>query len=158
MDTKTLADAYQQLLLAAERITESTPLAALERSDVDWLLAHIALSDRILATAARDVLAGIPVVIDNQAAMDDDNIAQLIGSTTYVQRIDAVRRNGAEFADLVRQVPERTGSVTVQLRVHDRSGRRISDSRATWAELVDLRATKHIPGHAQRLAELASRA
>ncbi|MFI9206026.1 hypothetical protein [Streptomyces sp. NPDC053048] len=158
MDITDLAEAYRQLVNAAEGITDSTPVTATERADVDWRLAHIALSDRILASAARDVLGGAEsVLVDNQPAMDAHAIAGLIASTTHPQRIDAMRRNAAELMDLLELTGEGAGNTTVHLRIHDRDGRHVSDSRMTWSDLIGVRANQNIPGHAVRLAELAGR-
>lgn len=158
MHTRELANAYENLLDAAESITESTPLTPDERSDTDWTLSHVALSDRLLATAAREILAGESTLIDNFPAMDPAAISALIASTTHVQRIDAVRRNGAEFLELVGQTPEQAGETSVRLRIFDRDGRHSSDTQLPWGELIRLRAREHVPGHAARLAAFAAAA
>jgi hypothetical protein len=156
MDTTDLADAYHQLIEAAGGITDTTGTAA-ERADVDWLLAHIALSDRILATAARHVLAGTPeVVVDNAPAMDERTIGELIAATTHPERIDVLRRNAAELIDLITQIPESAASTQVRLRIHNRQGQHVSDSQLAWDGLVRIRAEKNIPGHALRLADIAA--
>lgn len=155
MQTTELANAYDNLLAAAGAITESTPLTADERSDANWTLSHVALSDRLLAAAAREVLAGKSVLIDNFPAMDPATISSLIASTTHAQRIDAVRRNGAEFLELVGRTPEQAGETSVRLRIFGRDGRHVSDTQLPWGELIRLRARVHVPGHAARLAAVA---
>ncbi|WP_165969859.1 hypothetical protein [Nonomuraea terrae] len=59
MNTTALRTAYDGLLAVAEAIG-AAPLTADVRSAVDWTLSHVALSDRLLAAAARDVLSGRP--------------------------------------------------------------------------------------------------
>lgn len=156
MHTAELANAYENLLDAAEAITESIPLTADERSDTNWTLSHVALSDRLLATAAREVLAGEPALIDNFPAIDPATISSLITSTTHAQRIDTVRRNGAEFLELVGRTPEQAGETSVRLRIFGRDGRHVSDTQLPWGELIRLRAREHVPGHAARLAAFAA--
>ncbi|MET9646253.1 hypothetical protein [Streptomyces syringium] len=158
MNITELADAYQKLIRAAEGITDSTPVTGTERADVDWRLAHITLSDRILASAARDILGGAEgVVVDNLPAMDAQAIAGFIASTTHLQRIDTMRRNAAELMDLLEQIPDAAGGTVVDLRIHDRDGRHVSDSQMAWSDLVGLRSAQNIPGHTDSLAELAKR-
>jgi len=90
--------AYQGLLTAAESIGDTASLAPDTRSAIDWTHGHFALSDRVLAAAARDVLAGLPPVVDNHDAMDNTTITALIASTTHLQRVKLVRRNAAASA------------------------------------------------------------
>ncbi len=60
MNTRDLAAAYQHLFDAAQAISDTSPLDADQRADVDWTLCHIALSDRILSVTARQVRSDPP--------------------------------------------------------------------------------------------------
>ncbi|MGW2180410.1 hypothetical protein ACWCXX_20350 [Streptomyces sp. NPDC001732] len=157
MDTTGLDAAYRRLLTAAEAISDTRVLATDARSAVDWTLSHLALSDRILATAARDLLAGLPVVIDNRDAMDSTAIASLIASTTHARRIDLVRRNAADLVALITAIPEHTSAAPVRLHLVDRDGRQLPDQQLPWNGLIRLRATEHLPGHAARLTGLSAK-
>lgn len=75
------------------------------RSGIDWTLSRIALSDRILAAAARDVLTGLSPVVDNREAMDNAAITALIASTTRIQRVDLVRRNAGDLSAALKTIP-----------------------------------------------------
>lgn len=97
MDTIPLSQAYRRLIEVAQAITPSTSLTEDERTDVDWRMAHIALTDELLATAARDILDGSPAIVDNLPAMDSDAIAAIIGNASHAQRVMRVRTNGAAF-------------------------------------------------------------
>jgi hypothetical protein len=152
VDVTVLRAAYRDLLAAAEKITEAGPLPEQVRADVDWTLAHVALSDRLLAAAARDVLAGLPVRVDNSSAMDPASIAKLISATSHAQRSDLVRRNADDLLAVIAMTPDETARTPIELHLVDRNGRTAATSRLPWSELVGLRATKHIPGHAARLA------
>ena len=157
MNTAELATAYEYLLEIAESVGPDTPLTSGRRADLDWRLSHIALSDGIIATAARRHLDGAPAVVDNQAAMDHDRIATMISTTSHRERAEAVRCNAAALCDVLGSFDARAARSDVRLRVHNRAGEHVSDARMPWSELVELRAGRHIPGHAAQIAALLQR-
>ncbi|MGW6555349.1 hypothetical protein ACWGBV_34420, partial [Streptomyces sp. NPDC055051] len=106
MKTNELLLAYQELLDAAELITDTSPLGESDRAQIDWILAHIALSDRALAEAGRDVLAGRAARLDNERAMSKSEIGRILASTTHAERAELVRRNAMELVDLLALTPE----------------------------------------------------
>ncbi|WP_143737134.1 hypothetical protein [Microbispora sp. GKU 823] len=156
MDTTELDAAYRNLLTAAEAITDTTALPAHARSAVDWTLSHLALSDPILATAARNVLTGPPTTIDNRQAMDSTAIDSLIISTTHAQRVDLVRRNATDLSTAIKAIPDHAAATLVRLRLVSRDGQPVPDQQLSWSDLICLRATEHLPGHAARLRALAT--
>ncbi|MFI6730572.1 hypothetical protein [Streptomyces atratus] len=156
MGTTEFDVAYRHLLAAAGAISVTTPLAADLRSDIDWTLSHIALSDRILAAAARDVLTGLPVIVDNRNAMDDTAIRSLVASTTHTQRVDLVSRNAADLGAVIRATPDHAADMPVKLHLVGRDGQPVPEQRLSWGDLLRLRATEHLPGHTERLRLLAS--
>lgn len=156
MDTTALDDAYQLLLAAAGAIGDTATAAADARADIDWTLSHIALSDRMLAATAREVSVGRPATVDNREAMDETAIDSLIASTTHTQRVDLVRRNAADLGAVIRAMPDQAAAAPVTLRLVDRDGRPVPEQRLPWGDLVRLRATAHIPGHAERIRSLTS--
>ena len=114
MDATDLDTAYRRLLTAAEAISDTTPLAEGARSAIDWTPSHIALSDRILAAAAREVLTGPSAIVDNRDAMEEEAIASLVASTTHTQRIDLVRRNTGDLSALIKAIPDHAAGIPVQ--------------------------------------------
>ncbi len=154
MDLTGLDTAYRQLLAAADA-TARVRLPASARDTVEWTLCHIALSDRILAAAARDVRAGLPTVVDNRDAMDADAIAALIAATSHAERVHLVRSNAAELLAALRAIPEDSARAIIRLRLVDRAGNAIPDQQLPWSKLIQLRAIEHVPGHAARLRALA---
>ncbi|POX38761.1 hypothetical protein C3486_21440 [Streptomyces sp. Ru73] len=156
MDTTELDNAYRHLLAAAGVIGDTAPLAPDSRSGIDWTLSHIALSDRILAAAARDVLTGLPAIVDNREAMDEAAISSLIASTTHTQRVDLVSRNAADLSAVLRATPDQAAAIPVTLRLVSREGRPLPEQRVPWGDLIRLRATEHLPGHTTRIRLLAS--
>lgn len=157
MNSTALDAAYDQLLTAAEAISATSPLPADARQAIDWTLSHLALSDHILAAAARDVLTGRTVVVDNRAAMDGTAIASVIDSTTHAERCDLVRRNAADLTALNKAIPDEAATTPVRVRLVNRDGQPVPEQQLPWTDLVRLRATEHLPGHAARLRALASR-
>ncbi|MCI2420722.1 hypothetical protein MOQ72_25055 [Saccharopolyspora sp. K220] len=156
MDTSSLDAAYRDLIHNAEAIIDSTRLSEDARSLIDWTTAHLALSDRILAAAARDVLTGVPAVVDNREAMNAKAIDALIGATSPQERVDLVRRNAADLIATVQAVPEHAADTPVRLSIVDRDGHPVPDQQLPWSELIHLRATQHVPGHAARIAQQSS--
>lgn len=157
-----LASAYERLLAAARAITPDSQLDLRQWADVDWTLCHIALSDGLLADAARSILdgagaAGTKIVIDNLAAMDPEAIADMTASTTHDDRVAAVDQHAATFLALIAEIPQELAQAPLILRVHDRAGQHVADTEMTWADLVSLRSDQHIPAHADRLQGYLSR-
>ncbi|MER5394343.1 hypothetical protein [Saccharopolyspora sp. NPDC002686] len=155
MNTNALETAYPELIRNAEAITDATPLTEQARTLADWTIAHVALSDRILAAAARDLLVGAPVVVDNREAMDPATLNALISRTSHQERIALVRRNADYFTATVQCIPDHAARIPVRLSLVDRDGNSVPDRHLPWDELIHVRATQHLPGHAARLAELA---
>jgi len=155
MDATAFDLAYQDLLAAAGSIGESTSLSPDQQDAIDWTLSHIALSDRTLAATARDVLTGRSPVVDNRDAMDDATISALITATNHLQRVDLVRRNAADLSGVITSMPEHVATTLVELRLVSRDGRSLPPQQLPWADLIRLRATDHIPGHAARITALA---
>ncbi|WAL69139.1 hypothetical protein ORV05_15680 [Amycolatopsis cynarae] len=157
METTELESAYRRLFAAAEALGDTGALPADTRASVDWTVGHIALSDRILAGAARDLLLGLPAVVDNREAMDARNLGALIASTTPAERRELLRRNGDDFVAAVRTIPGHAVGEPVELRLVDREGRPAPGTKLPWRELVRLRAAEHLPGHAARLEAARAR-
>ncbi|MEW2524182.1 hypothetical protein [Streptomyces sp. NPDC047071] len=153
MDVTALASAYEGLLTRAEAIGGSTPLGAETRADVEWRLCHIALADRIIATAAGEQIEGRAATVDNRPSMDPVRIAAIIDTTTHAQRVDTVRRTWAELRSVLESFTPDDARAQLTLRMHDRNGEYVSDAVLSWRTLVELRAAQHIPGYRDALAE-----
>ncbi len=157
MNTSELAVAYQRLLTAAQAINEHTRLNPHQRADVDWTLCHVVLSDQILTRTANKVRSRRPgrtgkLVVDNRPAMDPVAIAAMTASTTHQDRIVAVQQHADCLIAELCQTPEQAAQEVILLRFHDKTGRHVGDTNMTWAVLIELRADRHIPAHATRLA------
>jgi hypothetical protein len=155
VETEDLASAYQDLLAAAEAIHDDGILSAEDRGTLGWTLAHIALSDRGLVGTARAVLAGREAGIDNGVAMSKTAIGKVCANTSHVERVEMVRRNARELIDLLDRTPGEAVDVTVRARLVNGEGAIVFDNDLKWGDVIRMRATEHIPGHAARVAGLA---
>ncbi|WJV46979.1 hypothetical protein [Streptomyces flavofungini] len=156
MDTTEFEAAYRDLLRLASSIPDTASYAAPARDDIDWTLSHIALSDPLLTEAARDIHHGRHAVVDNQDAMDQVVIAELIASTTHRQRVAIVRDHAHVLREALSAVPDQAADSPVLLRLFDRAGEPLPEQRMPWRDLIALRATTHIPGHTSRIKTYAS--
>ncbi|HEX5116754.1 MAG TPA: hypothetical protein VFW65_16285 [Pseudonocardiaceae bacterium] len=152
MDTTELRSAYRQLLTVAETITDETPLRVDLRMMVDWLVAHVAITEHVLAGAARDVLTGVPAVIDNYEAMHTGVISSIVDLTSHDRRVADLRDNAADLVASVATIPPHAETAPVLLRFADRGGRSIPDQRLPWCELVHAHAGSVLPSHTRTLA------
>ena len=155
MNTDRLVVAYDDLLAAAA-LLDLASLAASQRDEAEWLIAHLILSDPILIAAAGHLLEGADtVVVDNRHAMDDDAITTVLASLSHDDRIQAIKHNGSELIDRHRRIPETASTTTVALHLHDRHGQLTHQGTTTWADLLAARANQHLPGHARTLRRIA---
>ncbi|MEU0783062.1 MmgE/PrpD family protein [Streptomyces sp. NPDC006173] len=158
METAVLDEAYVALIAAAT--TAATPGDQASASqpgerDADWTLAHIALSDRLLASTARQVLAGDAAGLDNGPAMDPKAIEELTSSVDRDVLVELVRRNAAELVGLLAQTPQNQRATPVTVRLVGDTGEELFSGAVPWGEIVRLRAEDHIPGHTDRLRRTA---
>ncbi|MCP2164759.1 hypothetical protein [Goodfellowiella coeruleoviolacea] len=155
MDTGALADAYTGLTRAADAL--AGPAAADVPAAAWWTLAHVALSDELIAATAEQVRAGQPAALDNAPAMAPAAIAELT-ARPWPELVGLVRRNAERLLAVLREIPdERAGAASVRTRLVDRDGNQVFAGEINWAGLVRARAEEHLPGHAARLTALAGR-
>lgn len=121
----------------------------------DWTLAHIALSDRLLASTARQVLGGAAAGLDNGPAMDPKAIEELTSSVDRDVLVELVRRNAAELVGLVAQMPQDQQATPVTVRLVGDEGKELFSGAVPWGEIVRMRAEEHIPGHTDRLRRIS---
>ncbi|MFE4634904.1 hypothetical protein ACFRJ1_16225 [Streptomyces sp. NPDC056773] len=155
MDTSELFHAYEELLSAAECITEDTLLSESDRARVDWTLAHISLSDRALVGAGQAVLAGREAHLDNAQAMSKSEIGRIICSTTHGERAEMVRQYGMELVDLLNRCPDEAADANVRACLVDLGGAVVFEADLKWGDLIRMRTQEHIPGHTAALRSWA---
>jgi len=161
MRTEDLELAYEQLDAAAQAVSPETVRSPEHWADIDWTLCHVALSNRLLGDAARNILQNgpdFPLVIDNLPATDPPVMAAMIASTTHGERIEAVRTSAAEFLAQVGEITDDDARASVTFRIHDRDGNYVTDSTVVWSELMRLRAREHLRAHSDRLRSYISAA
>uniref|UniRef100_A0AAU2UYN0 MmgE/PrpD family protein n=1 Tax=Streptomyces sp. NBC_00003 TaxID=2903608 RepID=A0AAU2UYN0_9ACTN len=152
-DTAGLESAYDGLFRAmAFRTGLGAAADGAARDDIDRTLAHLALSDRLLAGVARQVLDGAQApVLDNAAATDPAAIDALITAADRVVLAELVRRNAAEFVGLLARTPDRRQAADVRVRLVNGAGEELFSGSVPWGEIVRMRAEEQLPGHAARI-------
>ncbi|MFD8738248.1 MmgE/PrpD family protein [Streptomyces sp. NPDC059618] len=170
METSVLEEAYAGLITAATGAalggresaaggresaggSGESPLPG-ERG-TDWTLAHIALSDRLLSSTARQVLGGAEAGLDNGPAMDPKAIEELTSTVDRDVLVELVRRNAAEFVGLVARIRQDQQATPVAVRLVGDEGQELFSGAVPWGEIVRMRAEDHIPGHTERLRRIA---
>ncbi|RCH65705.1 hypothetical protein DT019_26715 [Streptomyces sp. SDr-06] len=123
--------------------------------EIDRVLAHLALGDRLLATVARGVLDGAAsLVLDNSAATDPVALDALVAAADRAVLVELVRRNAAELVGVLARTPARCWTVDVRVRLVNGAGKELFSGPVPWGEVVRLRAEEQLPGHAARLNQL----
>jgi hypothetical protein len=148
-----------QLVQAYERFIHLARTAAVREytaggaDRIDWILAHVALHDDVLAGSARRVRDGDPTIIDTLLAMCADAVGEVIGRGSRPDLVDLVERNSARLISEVGQIPEHRADTLVQVRLTSRTGHRRFDGWLVWRDLIRLRAEEQIPEHCRRLEQ-----
>jgi hypothetical protein len=158
VDVTALQTTYTRLLAAADAALDREVPDLPGEPGPDWTLAHIALSDRLLASTARQVLGPEEASIDNSGAMDPAAIAELTSSVERDVLVDLVRRNAAELLGLVERTPAESAARPIRVRLVNGSGREVFSGQLPWGELLRMRADEHLPGHTDRLRRLVAAA
>lgn len=156
MDGVPLEAAYAFRTVAAEAVGEAwEKLGPDARAAAGRALAGAVLADRVLAAAARNVLAGLPAAIDCQAAVDEAAVSALCGSTSYRERIGLLRTGAGRLVAAVTSTPDGLGAAPVALRLLDGTGRPLPVRDLPWRDAVRVAVTDLIPRSTSRLASLA---
>ncbi|MFD9636259.1 MmgE/PrpD family protein [Streptomyces violascens] len=152
-DTAGLEAAYDGLFrAAASRVGVGSEVDGGAGADVDRTLAHLALSDRLLADIARQVLDGAEApVLDNSAAADPAAIDALVAAADRAVLVELVRRNAAELVGLLARTPDRCRAADVRVRLVNGAGAELFSGSVPWGEVVRMRADEQLPGHAARI-------
>ncbi|OYO03370.1 hypothetical protein [Enemella evansiae] len=154
MDCSPLREAYRDLL-AALRAVRIERLTDEQSADLDWTLAHLALSDAELTAAAEATGRDEPAVVDNAGAMDPERLGAWTGTRSLADRVAGLEAQAERLVTAVSRLDQPASGSPVTLRVHDRRGRFVEEQTITWVELVALRAERHLPGHTRRIEAYA---
>lgn len=150
MDTASLESAYERILDVA---ASSTFTAGDDGWTAEMVLAHLAVNDGLLIEAVRDVLANKPTHrYDNKAATDD---AVLRPQGSLPEVIDKLRTSSRQLCDLASQLGPLEDTPIV-VNIAD-GGQTVVDGQA-WpiAQLLQVHADMHLPGHLSQLEGLRS--
>lgn len=153
MDTTALESAYKQLLDVARGGGFDQPAQDGGRT-AERLLAHVIVSDRLLAESTASLIADGQPRYTNDAANHGgllDEVARAYGDLDHL--IAEARCGGLVLVRLVRQLDDRTGATPVQTRIVDGEVTRL-DTKMPWSGVVNTHAEVHLPALATELEGL----
>jgi hypothetical protein len=149
MDVTALESAYDRFLDVARGSRGGTP------PEGEWppelVLAHVIVSDRMIAETAARVLAGGQPRFDNRASQSApylEAIARVAGGWDGL--LAGVRQAGDELMATVGLIEPEHARVTVPTFVMDHE-HILLDGPAPLEQLVMIPAMIHLPGHAEQL-------
>lgn len=158
MDTTTLEAAYRDLLAVA-RTGGFRPPADSAGWPAELRLAQVAATDRLLAAATAEVLAGAQARYDHRPATRTDYLSE-IGRAAggFDGLVETVRRCGLELVLLARRLGDREAATPVPTRIFesgtgDAAAVRV-DGPLPWAGVLNTHAEVHLPEHAAALQAL----
>lgn len=149
MDTSSLESAYRQILDLAEQCEFADPP---DGWGADMVLAHLAVNDGLLLTAARAVLAREEASYDNADAIDD---ALLADQGPRAAIIDRLQTSSRQLVDVASQLTDGLDAVEVPVHIVD-DGKVVVDQPLPISQLLEIHATMHLQGHLAQLQELRS--
>jgi hypothetical protein len=124
----------------------------------DWsaeqVVAHIALNDRALIAATRDVLAGAPTGLDNRLITSGAVLARHATERGGLkQLIEDVDGSSRDLCALVDQMDDGAARTEVPTRLVDGDELRL-DGPLPWGRVVGGASRYHLEVHAEQLREL----
>lgn len=154
MDVTALESAYRQFLDAAAGLRDGASPEGEWSSEL--VLAHVIVSDRMIAETAACVLAGGQPRFDNRASQSApylEVVARAAGGWDGL--LAGVRQAADELMAVARLLEPEHTRVTVPTFVVDHD-RVLIDSPAPLEQLVMIPAMIHLPGHADQLRSYAA--
>lgn len=149
MDVAALESAYNRFLDIARGLGDAVP------PDGEWppelVLAHVIVSDRMIAETAARVLSGGQPRFDNRASQSTpylEAIARVAGGWDGL--LVRVRQAGEELMATVARIEPEHARVEVPSFVMDHE-HIVIDGPATLEQLVMVPALTHLLGHAEQL-------
>ena len=149
MDVTALESAYDQFLDVARGVRDSTPPEGEWAPDL--VLAHVIVSDRLIAETAALVLAGGQPRFDNRASQSApylEAIARVAGGWDGL--LASVRQAGNELMATVALIEPEHARFMVPTFVMDHE-HIVIDGLAPLEQLAMIPAMIHLPGHAEQL-------
>jgi len=152
VDSTELRHAYATFLDVAREGGFGLPPA--DGWTAEQVLAHIALNDRALIAATRDVLAGVPTSLDNRPVTSGVRLARHArergGLSPLIEDIDTSSRT---LCDLVDRMDDHLARTEVPTHLVDGDEVRL-DGPLPWGRVVGGASRYHLEVHAEQLREL----
>ena len=100
---------------------------------------------------------GTSPTVDNHPAVERPAIHALTAEFMYDQRVEAIRDNARRLIEVHGAISNEAGDTHVTLVLYDRNANLAHQGTTTWAELIDQRASLHLPGHTRTFGDLVHR-
>jgi hypothetical protein len=149
MDVAALQSAYDRFLEVARELRDSVP------PEGEWppelVLAHVIVSDRMIAETAARVLSGGQPRFDNRASQSTPYLEAIAGvAGSWDGLLACVRQAGEELMATVARIEPEHARIEVPSFVMDHE-QIVIDGPAPLEQLVMIPALVHLPGHADQL-------
>jgi hypothetical protein len=118
------------------------------------LIAHIALNDDLLASAAAQVIAGEPGRFDNSNAADWTKVSAFADEHGGLAGgVEAVRASGARVCAIAGQLTDEQAATSIDVFILDGADVAV-DEPMPLGQLLAVQASFHLPAHAEQLRAL----
>ena len=153
MQTHDLRHAYDQFLETAREHVFAPPTAG--GWSAELVLAHVVVSDRLIAEAAGRVAAGMPSTFDNLASQSEPYLQAIVAAAgDWDGLVATVRQTAAELIALAERMTDEQAATPIPARVIS-DGAVVLDAPVPVAGLLRVVADRHLRMHMQQLSELA---
>lgn len=153
MDTEELESAYRRLLAVA-REGGFRPPADTATWPAELVLAHVVVTDRLLAATTAEVLAGGSPRYDNAAASRADYLTEVgRAADDWDGLVATARQCGLELVLVARRLDEAQAATPVPTRIVDGDEVRV-DTAMPWAGVLATHAEVGLPALAEQLVAL----
>ncbi|RVX39787.1 hypothetical protein EDD27_2160 [Nonomuraea polychroma] len=157
MDATALREAHANLLNVAEKCADQQRMAPPPGEwPAEFVLAHVAKNDALLADATELLIAGRALTFDNAEAIDEDVLLGIAAeSGGWANLCALVKANGERLAQLTECLTPEQAATLVPSKIVDNGEVRL-DSPVPWAQVLQINATFHVLAHTRQLEELFS--
>jgi hypothetical protein len=156
MDTHALRRAYADFLHSARH----KPLGPADHPgwSAEMVLAHIIVSDRLIAQAAARSMAGMPAAFDNLASQSEPYLQAILEAAgSWDALLQEVEHTGNELIALTQRMTDQQAATPIAATITS-DNTVVLDRTIPLAALVQVPAQAHLGMHKQQLHDLAAAA
>ena len=152
MQTHDLRLAYEEFLNAAREHRFAPPAAG--SWSAEMVLAHVIVSDRLIAQAAGRVMAGMPSSFDNLTSQSEPYLQTIVdAASSWEGLVAAVEHTAAEVIALAERLTDEQAAMPIASKVVS-DGAVVIDRTVPVAGLLRVIADGHLRMHRLQLSDL----